>query len=328
MKTAVYRKYGEPGVLGIEELDKPVPKDDEVLIKVHATSVTAVDVIFRKGSQLAARGFTGLTKPKYPVLGSEFAGEVESVGKEVKEYKKGDPVFAATEGYGSYAEYVCMPESAALGLKPANLSFGEAAAVPGGALTALPFLRDVAKIKPGRKILIIGASGSVGSYAVQLGKYFQAEVTGVCGTSKVDLVKSLGADKVIDYRKEDFTRSGDAYDVVFDSIGKSSFGACRKILKSGGVYLTTVLGLPIVLQMLWTSKIGSRKAQIAFTGLRSKAEKIKDLKFIRELIESGKLKPLIDKEYPLERIAEAHAYVEARHKKGNVVVTVGEEAAR
>jgi NADPH:quinone reductase-like Zn-dependent oxidoreductase len=322
MKTVVYRKYGGPEVLRFEEAEKPIPKENEVLVKVHSTSVTTVDVIFRKGSQWAARGFTGITQPKFPILGSEFAGEIEAVGDAVKSFKPGDEIIAATEGYGSYAEYICLPETAAIGFKPENLSFTEAGTLPGGALTALPFLRDVAKIKPHQKILIIGASGSVGSYAVQFGKYFEAEVTGVCSTTNVELLKSLGADRVIDYRKEDFTQGQELFDVVFDAVGKSSFSACKKILKKEGIYLTTVLGLPILIQTIWTSLFGTRKAKVAFTGLRSHQEKTADLQFIKGLVEKGKLKPVIDQTFPLDKISEAHAYVEKGHKKGNVAVMV------
>ena len=232
-------------------------------------------------------------------------------------------MFAASAAtFGAHAEYVCLLEEGALALKPANMTYGEAASVCGGGLTSLPFLRDTGKIRRGQKVLINGASGSVGTSAVQLAKYFGAEVTGVCSTTNVELVKSLGADKVIDYTKEDFAQSGETYDIICDAVGKSSFSRCKGSLKQRGVYLSTVLPLAILFQMLWTSKIGSKRAMITFTGLRPAGEKTKDLIFLKELAEAGKIKPVIDRFYPLEQTAEAHQYVDKWHKKGNVVITV------
>ena len=322
MKAIVYTKYGPPEVLQLKEVEKPTPKDNQVLIRICATTVTAVDSIFRKGDQVFARLFTGLIKPKNRTLGSELAGEIEAVGKDVKRFKVGDQVFAGTDGFGAHAEYICLSEEAVLITKPANMTYGEAAAVCGSVLTALPFLRDEANIQSGQKVLINGASGSIGTVAVQLAKYFGAEVTGVCSTTNLELVRSLGADKVIDYTKEDFTKNGQTYDIIFDTVGKSSFSRCKGSLKQTGVYLTTVLTLTILLQMFWTSKIDSKRAIIAFTGLRPANEKIEDLIFLKELIEAGKIKSVIDRRYPLEQIAEAHRYVEKGHKKGNVVITL------
>ena len=320
MKAVVYNKYGTPEVLKIKEIEKPVPKDNEVLVKIFATTVTAIDSIFRRANQFFARLATGVTKPKNKILGSEFSGEIESVGKNVKLFKTGDFVFGAYEG--THCEYICLPEYSAVIAKPSNMNFNEAAAVSYGTLTALPFLRDNGKIRGDQKVLIIGASGAVGTYAVQLAKYFGAEVSGICSTSNLEMVKSIGADKVIDYTKEDFTMNSEKYNIIFDTVGKSSFNLCKKSLSKNGKFLTAVISTPILFQMLWTSKIGTKKALIAFTGLRSVSDKNKDLALIKELIESGKIKVVIDKTFTLEQIAEAHSYVDKGHKKGNVVITV------
>ncbi len=322
MKAVLYHKYGSPDVLEFKEVEKPVPGDRELLIKIHATTVTSEDCTFRKGKPFIARFATGLLKPKRSVLGVVLAGEVEAIGKDVKRFKTGDQVFGSTDaGFGAHAEYICLPEDAALADKPAGMTHEEAAAVCGGVLTALPFLRDTGKIRSGQKVLINGASGSVGTSAVQLAKYFGAEVTGVCSTANLELVKSLGVDKVIDYTREDFTISGETYDIIFDTVGKRPFSHCKKVLNQGGVYLSTVLTAAIIRQMIWTSIIGNKKAKIAFTGLRSSADKTKDLIFLKELFEAGKIRPVIDRRYPLEQTSEAHRYVDQGHKKGNVVIT-------
>jgi NADPH:quinone reductase-like Zn-dependent oxidoreductase len=320
MKAIVYTKYGSPDVLELKEVEKPVPKDKEVLIKIYATTVTAVDSIFRQGNQFFARLATGVTKPKNPILGSEFSGEIEAVGKDVKLFRAGDYVFGAYEG--THCEYICMPEDGAVAPKPSNVHYNEAAAVPYGTLTALPFLRDNGRIIKDQKVLIIGASGAVGTYAVQFAKYFGAEVTGVCSTSNVEMVKSIGADKVIDYTKENFTANGEKYDIIFDTVGKNSFSNSKNSLTRNGIFLTAAISTAILFQMLWTSKMSSKKAQIAFTGLRSSKDKAKDLDLIKGLVESGKIKAVIDKTYTLEQIADAHSYVDKGHKKGNVIVTV------
>lgn len=321
MKAVVYNKYGPPEVLKIKDVDKPEPKDNEVLIKVKATTVTATDCVFRKGVPKFSRLFTGITKPKKQILGSEFAGEIESTGKDVKKFKVGEKVFGTTPGYGSYAEYICLTEDKSTVTKmPSSKSFEEAISCCDGFLTALPFLRDKGKIKKENKILIIGASGSVGSAAVQLAKYFEAWVTGVCSTSSIELVKSIGADEVIDYTKEDFTKTGKTYDIIFDAVGKTTFSDCKKSLTNNGRFLEVGITLSVIPSVISTSIFGSKKAIIMATGLRPPAERTKDLIFVRELIESGKIKPLIDKIFPLERISEAHNYVDQEHKKGNVVI--------
>jgi NADPH:quinone reductase-like Zn-dependent oxidoreductase len=332
MKAVVHTRYGPPEVLQLREVPKPVPKDDEVLVRIHATTVTAEDCTFRKAGlsmpptlpRMGARFVTGLTRPK-KILGTQLAGDIETVGESVTRFKEGDAVFAATGvGLGTYAEYICLPEEGALAMKPVNLTYEEATAVPSGALTALPFLRDEGNVQSGQQVLINGASGSVGTYAVQLAKWFGAEVTGVCSTRNLELVKSLGADSVIDYTKEDFAKTGKTYDIVFDTVGKNSYLRCRNSLRQGGIYLTTVLSLAILLQMSWTRRIGDKRALIIFTGLRPSRDKAKDLVFLKGLIESGKLKPVIDRHYPLEQIVEAHRYVDKGHKRGNVVITVGQ----
>ncbi|MGB7114761.1 MAG: NAD(P)-dependent alcohol dehydrogenase [Anaerolineales bacterium] len=321
MKAIVYEKYGPPDVLELKVVEKPLPKDNEVLIKIHATTVTTAEIAFLTGDPFISRFFTGLTKPKNPIAGVELAGEIETAGLDVKRFKEGDQVYALTE-YGTHAEYLCLPEDGAVAIKPVNMTYGEAAAAVDGTLTALHFLRDKGNIQSGQKVLINGASGSIGTFAVQLARYYGAEVTGVCSTTNLELVKSLGADKVIDYTQEDFTRSGETYDIIFDTVAKSSFSRCKSSLTQSGIYLTTLPTPAILLQMLWTSMVGSKKAVVAFAGLRPPSEKTENLIFIKELVEAGKIKSVIDRRYPLEQIAEAYSYVEKGHKKGGVVISV------
>ncbi|EDL64604.1 NAD(P)-dependent alcohol dehydrogenase [Bacillus sp. SG-1] len=321
MKAIVYKKYGKPDVLQLTEVDKPAPEDNEVMIKVYATTVTATECTFRRGKPYFSRLYTGMIRPKNQRLGDEFAGEIEEVGKEVKKFKKGDHVFGTCTGYGAYAEYICLPEEGeTLAIKPANLTFEEAAASCDGALTALPFLRDTGKIKSGQEVLINGASGSIGTYAVQLANYFGAKVTGICSTANVEMVKSLGANEVIDYTKEDFTKKGKTYDIIFDTVGKLNFSRCKGSLKKDGVFLEAAIDLGVLPQVLLTSIIGSKKARIAATGMRSGVERTKDLLFLKKLIEAGKITPVIDRHYSLEQIVDAHRYVDKGHKKGNVVI--------
>jgi NADPH:quinone reductase-like Zn-dependent oxidoreductase len=317
MKAIVYTKFGPPDVLQLQEVEKPAPKDNQVLIKIYATTVAKEDPDMR-----ASPGFNGILKPRNPILGQELAGEVEAIGRDVTRFRPGDQVFGIG-AFGAYAEYKCMPEDGALAIKPATMSYEDAASVPNGALTALPFLRDKGNIQSEQTVLIYGASGSVGTAAVQLAKYYGAEVTGVCSTANLEWVKSLGADQVIDYTQEDFTENGKTYDIIFDTVGKRSFSECKGSLTAEGIYLATVPTPMIMLQALWPARSGSKKVKFAATGLRPASEKIKDLVFLTELIEAGKLKAVIDRHYPLEQMAEAHRYVETGHKKGNVVITVG-----
>jgi NADPH:quinone reductase-like Zn-dependent oxidoreductase len=316
MKAIAYRRFGPPEVLQLQELEKPTPKDNEVRVRIYATTVVKEDPDMR-----AAPGFNGLWKPAHPILGQELAGQVEATGRNVTRFRPGDQVYGM-DMFGAYAEYKCMPEDGALAIKPANMSYEEATSVPNGALTALPFLRDKANIQAGQTVLIYGASGSVGSAAVQLARYYGAQVTGVCSSANLEWVKALGADQVIDYTREDFTQNGQTYDIIFETIGKRSFSECRGSLTNGGTYLTTVPTPIIMLQALWPASGGGKTAKFTAAGLRSAGAKARDLVFLTGLIQAGKLKAVIDRCYPLEQIAEAHRYVGQGHKKGNVVITV------
>ncbi|MDF2626188.1 MAG: NAD(P)-dependent alcohol dehydrogenase [Symbiobacteriaceae bacterium] len=322
MKAIVYERYGPPDVLQMGEVPKPVPKDDEILIRVHAATAAAGDWRLRKADPFLARLFNGLWRPRrVNILGFELAGVVEAIGSGVTRFKPGDAVYAACgNGFGAYAEYKAMPENGAVALMPANMTFEEAAAVPVGGYTALQFLRK-GKIRPGSRVLVYGASGSVGTYAVQLARHFGAEVTGVCSTANVDLVRSLGADQVIDYTKESFAEDGPAFDIIFDTVGKSPFTACIRRLTPNGFYLRAVHVSPLaLLRGLWINLTSG----IRVIGETMK-ESAEDLAYLKDLIEGGKLRSVIDRRYPLEQAAEAHRYVEQGHKKGNVVLTVRRE---
>jgi len=322
MKAITYKKYGPPDVLEWKEVEKPSPKDHEVLIKIHATTVSSADwrgrsLTMPTGFGLIARLVFGLFRPRQPVLGSELAGEIEAVGKNVSKFKVGDPVFAFSgAALGCHAEYQCMPEDGAVARKPAHLTHEEAAALSFGGTTALDFFRR-GKLRGGERVLVNGASGAVGSAAVQLARHFGAEVTAVCSTANVELVKSLGAHHVIDYTREDFTRNGETYDVIMDTAGTAPYTRCKASLEEEGRLLMVLGGLPDMLQIPWVSMTSDRKI-IAGPA----AERAEDLRFLAELAEAGKFKPVIDRIYPFERIVEAHRYVDTGHKRGNVVITL------
>jgi NADPH:quinone reductase-like Zn-dependent oxidoreductase len=323
MRAAVYRRFGSPEVVTVEDVPKPVPQGDEVLVRVHAATVGVVDSFARRGTPAYARAHFGLRRPSFPVLGSDFAGQVEATGPAVTRLGAGDQVFGTVAPeFGAHAEYVCLSERAALAAMPAGLSYADAAALAD--TTALCFLRDKAKLRRGQTVLINGASGAIGATALQLARHLGATVTGVCSGAHTGLVHKLGADAVLDYTETDFARTGQAYDVIFDVAGKSSFAHCRKALGPTGAYLTTAPSPAILLQMPWTARFGSRKAVVAFTSLRAASEKRKDLGYIAELAEAGALTAVIDAAYPLRRIADAYRHVDAGHKSGNVVVTMTE----
>jgi NADPH:quinone reductase-like Zn-dependent oxidoreductase len=317
VRAVVYDKYGPPDVLRLEEVERPIPKDDEVLVKIHATTVNRTDSALRAAEPFASRFVTGLLRPRRKILGSELAGEVEAVGAAVSEFEVGDQVFGVNPWkFGAHAEFVCMRESASLAHKPTGMSFEEAAAVCDGAILALGCLRP-ANPRKGQRTLVYGASGSIGTAAVQLARYFDADVTAVCNTKNVELVRSLGADEVVDYTLEDFTKNGQTYDVIFDAVGKHSFWRCRGSLNRGGFYLATDQLQNLVLA-LWTSRVGDKRVVFPIPPRYTK----KDVLFLKELIEAGKYRAVIDRCYPLEQVVEATRYVETEQKTGNVVLTV------
>ncbi len=319
MKAAVNTKYGPPEVVQLMEVDKPMPKENEVLIKVHATTVNRTDCGFRSAEYFISRFFSGLFKPKNKSLGNEFAGIIEAIGKDVKAFKIGDKVFGYNDiNFGAHAEYMVTAENGAIATMPSNLSFEEAAAITEGGHYALCDIR-AAKVKSGQNVMVYGATGAIGSAAVQLVKYFGAKVTAVCGTKNVDLVKSLGADLVIDYTIENYTMVDQKYDFVFDAVGKSSFGKCKPILNEKGIYISTELGKNSenIFLALSTPIFGGKKVMFPLPSISQE-----DVLFLKELVETGKYKPLIDRHYPLDQIVEAYKYVEMGQKIGNVVITL------
>jgi NADPH:quinone reductase-like Zn-dependent oxidoreductase len=324
MKAAVYTKYGPPDVVALTEVPKPAPKNHEILIRIHATTVTTGDWRARSldlppGFAVFGRLFFGVFGPRKPVLGTELAGEVEAVGKAVTRFKVGDQVFAfAGSGYGCHAEYRTMPEDGLIALKPAKLSFEQAASLSFGGTTALSFLRHKGHIQRGDRILVVGASGSVGTAAVQLAKHFGATVIGVCSTANMELVRSIGADKVIDYTKEDFSKYGETYDIILDTTGTAPFSRCESALKQGGRLLVVLGSLGQAIGMHRPSRESGKKVIATPVTVR-----VEDMQFLARLAESGELKPVIDRSYPLESAAEAHAYVDTGHKRGSVVLSVG-----
>jgi NADPH:quinone reductase-like Zn-dependent oxidoreductase len=325
VKVVLHTRYGPADLLELKEVEKPTPKEDEVLIAIKATTVSTGDCNIRnftfvtKSMLPMARLMFGVRKPwKARVLGTELAGEVERVGAGVRRFKTGDRVVASTGmAGGGHAEYVCLPETGALAIKSNALSWEEAVAIPFGANTALYFLRDLGCVQAGQEVLIIGASGSIGSAGVQLAKHFGATVTAVCSAANVEMVKSLGAQNVIDYTKEDFTRNTKEYDLIFDIVGATSFDRCQKLLKPKGVFLQNIMSWAAMARMIWTSVTGGKKLKGGVA-----MEDRRRMLFIADLVKAGKLRPVIDRSYPLERIAEAFRYVEQGHKKGNVVITV------
>jgi NADPH:quinone reductase-like Zn-dependent oxidoreductase len=330
LKAILHTQYGPPDLLQLKEVDKPAPKDNEILIRIHAATVSTGDCNMRNFTFVTrsmlpmAKLMFGIGKPwKARILGTELAGEVEAAGKGVKRFKAGDRVFGSTGMTGGgHAQYACLSERGALAIKPDSLSWEEAVALPFGANTALYFLRDLGKIHAGQELLIIGASGAIGSAGVQLAKHFGATVTAVCSGANVEMVKSLGADKVIDYTKEDFAANGETYDLIFDVVGATTFDRCQNSLKARGIFLQNIIGLTDIVRILWTSARGGKKLKGGVA-----VENLERINLIAALAAAGKLKPVIDRSYPLEQIAEAFKYVERGHKRGNVVITVAQSCS-
>lgn len=324
MQAATFTKYGPVDVLDLKTIATPIPKHNEVLIRIHATTVTPVDTSFRAADPWIVRLYLGLLRPKKAVLGGELAGVVTATGKGVTRFRTGDQIFAApADGTGAHAQFICLPEDGAIAPIPTNMSLQQAATICNGGLTALPFLRDHGKIKQGDRVLIIGASGSIGTIAVQLAKQFGAHVTGACSTANLDLVTSLGADQVIDYTVDDYTAGHDSYDIVFDTVEKSSFAAVKHILTPTGAYLVTGPSIATLSRLAWSAIFGGKRAIMAATGLRSAKDQITDMQTLKAMFEASTLRTVIDRTYPLEDISAAHSYVETRRKVGNVVILVG-----
>lgn len=322
MKASISKQYGTPDVFHIEEVTKPTPKENEVLVRIYAATVTGSDLMMRKGKPYVGRLYLGISKPKTTILGFDFAGEIVETGKNVTAFKVGDKVFGGTTTLGSYAEYTCVNVNDVITTMPDNISYEAAAPVSGSAITVMNFLKGLGKIKAGDKVLINGASGSLGTYAVQIAKQLGAEVTGVCSTSNVKMVQELGADFVIDYTKTDFTKNGKQYDIIFDTVGKTTFSACKNSLTTNGVYLSSVVSIPLLLKMMTTSFFGKKKAKTASTGMLPAKVRLSYFLELKEMLKATKIKTVIDHSYPLSQMAAAHEYVEKGHKKGNIIINV------
>lgn len=324
MKVSVSKTYGAPEVFKIENTTKPIPKSHEVLVKIHTATVTGSDIMMRKGKPYVGRLYLGLFKPKTTVLGFDFAGEIVQMGKDVTAFRVSDKVFGGTTTLGCYAEYTCININDVITTMPDNINYQSAAPVSGSGITVMNFLKGLAKIKRGDKILINGASGSLGTYAVQIAKYFGAEVTGVCSTTNINLVKELGADFVIDYTCEDFTKNDKQYDIIFDTVGKISFNHCKNSLTTNGIFLSSVINLSLLFQMVKTSLHGKKKVRSSSTGMLPIKERLNYLLELKEMLKAEKIKTVIDTIYPLSQMSDAHRYVEKGHKKGNVIIEINE----
>jgi len=323
MKAIIANQYGGPKVLQIKNIEKPRPKSNEVLIKIHATSITAASTFMREGKPYVGRLFLGLTKPKVKTPGTDLSGVIEAIGSDVVNFKTGDEVMAATDlNCGAYAEYVCLPSDELIVLKPMNITYEEATGIIDGACTALAFFTEQVEIKKGQKIAINGASGSIGTAAVQLAKYYGAEVTGICSGKNKALVKDLGADNILDYTKNELENSTETFDVIFDTVGKLCYGETKKNLTKNGVFLTPVLSFSALYTMLLMSPFTKKKLKFSATGIRDKTARMMDLITVRDLLASNKLITIIDKVYPIEQIQDAHCYVDSGRKRGNVILSI------
>jgi NADPH:quinone reductase-like Zn-dependent oxidoreductase len=323
MKAIISTGYGGPEILQLQVVDKPTPKENEVLVIIQAAAITTAGTMMRTGYPIIGRLYLGLTKPRNPIPGTSFSGVVENIGRDVADFDIGDKVFGESlETFGTHAEYVCIKEDGIITHMPENISFEQVGGVGDGPMTSWNFLQELTQLQAGQSILINGASGSLGTAAIQIAKHLGAIVTGVCSTQNIELVKSLGADHVIDYKKEDFTQNGKTYDIIYDTVGKSTFSKCKKSLTENGEYLSPVLGMSLLGQVLWTSIFGKKKAKFSATGMLPIAKTKSFLKKIKKLYATGELKTVIDKRYDLEDTAEAHSYIDTGRKKGNVVITL------
>jgi NADPH:quinone reductase-like Zn-dependent oxidoreductase len=322
MKAIESKDYGTAKVFRLKDVVKPIPKSDEVLIRNYAATVTAADIMMRRGKPYIGRLYTGLQKPKRTILGYEFAGEVVEIGTSVTIFKVGDRVFGGTTALGGYAEFICVNEKEVLTTMPDNISYEEAAPVNGSAVTVMNFLKGQAKISKGQTVLINGASGALGTYAIQIAKHFGAIVTGVCGPSNLEMVKSLGAEFIIDYTKEDFIKNGKQYDIIFDTVAKRTYNDCKSSLTSTGIFLSSGLTFSLLMQSISTSIFGKKKAKVSATGMLPVKVRLDYFLELKELLKSGKIKTVLDKHYSFAKMEDAHAYVEKGHKKGNIVITI------